>query len=964
MKLTKTNNRDWIRIASAMSMIALVQACADGSSKPIPVPDSPPTAIAPAAPQAKTLQLRGRVSDAARLKDAAVVVQAAATTYNTTVAADGSYAVTLKSYAATDFVTVRIKGAGSASALEFFSLAGTVGALETLGGNDGSVDGLQAHRLVVSSTDTARAGLIALRRSQAAFAKVGTTAKVDNTDSPVQRDEELKAEEAGLDPQEVNQVATLIQVVADNPGIPPPQGGTYRFAQQPGTRRAEYAAQVQRDFPRQVEQSSSTVAASETPALTDADVPPQFLMAISGPNEKYSSLSIASNYRFNTDKTGSLRFNASTNASVDRQFTWQVSDNSLRLSFPALAGTQFRDVNGNGDRFEEGEEIQSTTKEDHQLFFGEKDANGITSVTYKQRRQIRFPNKEVPDEDFTLTRAGFGVNDGAPSPAALHFNAGELNGRRFAMDSSSRLDAGAMPMSDSTLRSEDRTRRGDVLTFNAGGSGSSLVLGSFTWSIGDGTNSTAQGELRVVYANGDIARYAKFRALQDGVQLIRRYFDSANGGTAYRVATAGLMLEVDAAAKLDVAKLAGVYHFNGVGSSGASEVHSSITWQLGATGQSVETHGSSFKLDNQPGGELRFSSSPIHRYSLSADGRRLLAVSTFDNKNNPGCDLASSNCSVSNHRELHILKIIGNSLYVRVHETTPTRQESSASRGIVSSILRIDFEPATNQGTAPPAGEAGFVNAAEVAAAYAAAEFSADGDFIDSISPSPRDSTLTYPSSGNCSAGGSFTTTADSSTAFNKDGILSGSNCQTSDGNGGVALLNGQIATQCVDSAQTTTACQQFNASYGTASQRLNAVASDGDYLSSLLLNVRSNSNSTGSTRTFNGGVQTKPSGATQGATLTLNYANFEGSYRDAGLVVAGSLAITSSNPANCYTGKATYATNTPVSESGSGPGNVRVRDVNGGAGTVVFKSDGTVAVLFEGSTKTYTREQLSNLCN
>lgn len=958
-------------MASAMSIIAVLQACADGAPKPALVGESPPPVPVPApvpapVPQAKSLRLQGSVSDAARLKGAEVVVTAAATAYTTTVAANGSYLVTLKNYAADDFVTVRIQGLGNASALEFFSLAGTAGALETLGGNDGSVDSVQADRLQLSSIDTARAGLIALRKAQAAEARVGTVAKVDNPNASVQSDDELQDAEAGLDPQEVNQVATLIQVVADHPQVPPPESGTYRFAQQSGAQRADYTAEVQRDFPQQVEQSSTKIAASEAPPLTEADVPPQLLIATTGPNEKSSGIVIF--YRFNADKTGSLGLSASTGTSRERTFTWQVSDNSLRVSFPAFAAKQPRDVDGDGDRFEENEVIDANTKEDHQLFFGQKDANGITTITYKQRRQISFPNKEVPDEDFTLTRVGPGVNDRAPSVAALHFSASELNGRTLAMDSSSRLDAAAIPTNAFFLTIEAITRRGDELTFNTGGSGRSLVLGSFAWSIGDGANGNPQGELKVEYPNGEIARYAKLKALPDGVQLVRRYFDSpsSNSGPAYRIVTAGLMLEVDAAAKLDATQLAGVYHFNGVGSSGASEVHSSITWQLDAADESVETLGSSFKLSIQPGGELTYSSSPIHDYSLSADGRRLLAVSTSDTQSNPGCDLASdSNCQVTNHRELHILKRVGNNLYVRLHETTPTTQDSPGRRDILSSILLITVEPAANQGPAKPISERGFVSADEIAAAYAIAEFSADGDFIDSITPSPRDSTLAYPSSGNCSAGGSFTATADGSTAFNQDGLLSGNNCQTRDADGGVALLNGQIATQCVDPAQTDTACQQFNASYGSASQRLNAVASDGDYLSSLFLNVRSRSASNDFTRIFNGDVQTRPDGAAQGATLTLNYANFEGSYRDTGLVVAGSLSISSSNPANCYAGKATYTTNTPVSQDSlSGPGNVRVRDVNGGAGTVVFQSDGRVAVLFEGATKTYTREQLSNFCN
>lgn len=273
----------------------------------------------PPAPTGNRLTLTGTVTDAP-IPDAVVTATIGSQSFTATADANGNYRLELsvEEAATSGFVTLRAKGAGTQSYVEFTSLLGTFQALKIQAGTDGVLSSGEQFATQITNVSTALAVLL----QQANGGQPVATQALIDTLTPT------------LSAQQLLELATAIKLLVDEPGdYPMPSGQTSLQALLADTAARE---QLVADF---LEQDPARFKATQVVIVNDPSLiqpissatMPSTLTAVllTGDDPAtYTDLDRAVSYTFNTDGTGKA-----SSGTWQRNMTWSISGGSVEIAY-------------------------------------------------------------------------------------------------------------------------------------------------------------------------------------------------------------------------------------------------------------------------------------------------------------------------------------------------------------------------------------------------------------------------------------------------------------------------------------------------------------------------------------------------------------------------------------------------------------------------------------------------------
>ncbi|GFE91610.1 carboxypeptidase-like regulatory domain-containing protein [Steroidobacter agaridevorans] len=273
----------------------------------------------PPAPTGSRLTLTGTVTDAP-IPSAVVTATIGGQTFTATADANGNYRLelTVAQSATGEFITLKAKGAGPQSYVEFTSLLGTFQALKTQAGSDEILSSSENFATQITNVSTALAVLL----QQA------------NGGQPVASQTSIDTLTPTLNAQQLLDLAAAIKLLVDQPDdYPMPSGQTSLQALLANTTaRKQLVSDFFEQDPATFQAAQSAIANDPTLTrpVTSATLPSTLTAVLVTDDDAatYAGLDRAISYTFNTDGTGKV-----SSGTWQRNMTWSISGASVDIVY-------------------------------------------------------------------------------------------------------------------------------------------------------------------------------------------------------------------------------------------------------------------------------------------------------------------------------------------------------------------------------------------------------------------------------------------------------------------------------------------------------------------------------------------------------------------------------------------------------------------------------------------------------
>jgi hypothetical protein len=580
----------------------------------------------PPAPQTVKVTLRGQVVDAP-IANASVSASAGGQSFTATADAQGQYSLSIElpQSAAGSFVTLTATGAGSQAHVQLVSLAGSLSALVSAAGSDGVVTAAEDFATQVTNVSTAEAVLL----QQA------------NGGQPIDSEARQNELATAINAADVLDLATAIKLAVDSPAsypLPTGQSSTLTLARDEAARAAFIDSAVSQD-PAAFQQTASAIAAD--PALTAplaAGTPAAMLASV---------LSTDAGFTFNAkNRVLAYDFSAGgaglvSNSVGSTATSWTIQGNTIQLTYAQPVETVSYDFEACGEQYRQVEAHYHSTG---------ASLNKLSERTLAVTTNYRIHYADCPqlaDRDVTETAA-------LTLLVATDFQTLTLDEVNDTAQSLSVIDPAQNQLA------------ADVALFNAGGSGSTVLLGlSFQWALAaDGRGVT------VNFGNGARGSYRLLRDVDavasDGL------FDVTVGNQRYIDAGATIGIEEDPPV-FTAQNLPGRYYQFGVGneaSPGSAQKGFRLRFDADGTGSQeddfFDSNGNLVTTDSGNTPNLFF------RWSLGDDDSAQLRRSFDTQSGNTQCNpAAAATCLTYDLRAIYPAVLSGSRYYwIEKRQTT------------------------------------------------------------------------------------------------------------------------------------------------------------------------------------------------------------------------------------------------------------------------------------------------------
>ncbi|WP_129644380.1 carboxypeptidase-like regulatory domain-containing protein [Peristeroidobacter agariperforans] len=527
----------------------------------------------PPAPTMSRLTLTGTVTDAP-IPSAVVTATIGSQTFTTTADANGNYRLELavEESAAGGFITLKAKGAGAQSYVEFTSRLGAFQALKTQAGSDEVLSSSENFATQITNVSTALAVLL----QEANGGQAVNSQTLIDTLTP-----KLSAEA-------LLRLAAAIKLLVDQPDVyPMPSGQTsLQSLLANATLREELVTDLFIQNPTTFRNAQSAIASDPTltQPITTASLP-STLTAASLRNDvaAYGISDRTVSYTFNSNGTG-----VASTATRNLNMTWTVSGASVEITYDdgpvEMGGWELASCPGDdyGDTPAEYEVAYSTPGV--KLTLLNKDLLAITESRHVVARGCGTigPQPEIVTEARTILDdqdfLPFDIAELRDSTRTLWiYNRdpdGEYVGRSF------------MP---------------DVAQLNANGTGTTRAFGKqFSWSL------DASGALNIAFVDGVTARFRSIRELDSVATDVLYEFTLPSG----RRVDAGASLRTDPQQQLAFTPdhVLGRHYFFGLDRAPIAPGAKGSRWRFDAGGlgtreaEYLDQNGNLYVRDSSSGG--------------------------------------------------------------------------------------------------------------------------------------------------------------------------------------------------------------------------------------------------------------------------------------------------------------------------------------------------------------------------
>ncbi len=415
--------------------------------------------------------------------------------FNGVTNADGTFEVELTGLNNSDFVTVAVIGLGGQTGIALTSLAGDAGTLTAAGGNDGTVGSDDVSALNVSALTTA-------------FSVLAAEAQGSDITSMAQ----LEQIEPRVDSSTLLHLATSLTAIITDPAVSLPAGvsDTLSFSADAAVRQSFLDRLV-------TEQASEFDAAFTSTLESSADT---FLGEVPSGS-------------WHTTYIGNLLTNGTV---VELQFG---TANSVTY-VGSGAGSALWDIGADGILDVDFASPLQTTESEIQIEDPDNPGNFIqaTQRSFLTQFSLLRVREGLAADHVVMSFSGFSNFPDYPqlgdTPTSTPFNVGLA---RVMFDESASFPFTPLALAGSGLAvdyfHQNNQSEGtlvdefgfDTLDFEGDGTGSTRRRGfAFDWEI------LATGELSVVFANGDAARYRRLMSGEDQTHIGNLYYNLAGTG--------------------------------------------------------------------------------------------------------------------------------------------------------------------------------------------------------------------------------------------------------------------------------------------------------------------------------------------------------------------------------------------------------------------------------------------------
>ncbi|MFK8017318.1 MAG: Ig-like domain-containing protein [Gammaproteobacteria bacterium] len=388
--------------------------------------------------------------------------------FDTTLATNGSYEVTLLAPSGDGFVTLAVDGTSAQQPLRLQSLAGTVAALAQAGGNDGTVDNTQAASLDLHEISTSLAALVRERNG-----------------GPVSTDDQLNAAIGSVDGATLIDLASLLRVYLAFPELIP-VANTLEVVESPPLR--EFLLDAFRSTNPDIIDIGALVAAETLRVDYPTTFPGGQIYFTRVGNLQGGGAGI-----IDLQPGGVADYRAGNASGLG---TWTADgDGQLRIAFPtALVQDEFQITVEDPEN--PGEFIETTQLVLLEDVVIERVIDGVLADHVFVKPVVRTTVPDVPliPDEVTLATSNRTTAELAfDGPNAFPASTADLSGTGQVLSFYHR---------DNASEGSFDVRRGvDTLDFNADGTGASRRRGfGFSWVV-------SADALDVTFSNGDVNRF-------------------------------------------------------------------------------------------------------------------------------------------------------------------------------------------------------------------------------------------------------------------------------------------------------------------------------------------------------------------------------------------------------------------------------------------------------------------------
>lgn len=648
-----SSNSRRTRIGAVCTLLLATQLAAcgggDDNNDPAPVPpppagNNPPPSSGPAM---ASLTLSGKVTDAP-IANAVVTATVGDETFTATADANGDYTLEIEIEEANvgDFVTLKARGVGEQSFVEFTSLVGSFQMLATQAGDDDTLSNDENFSTQITNVSTAEAVLL-------------TEA---NNGDPVTTDAVRQSLATAIDGQDVLDLATAIKLAVDHAAnYPLPQGQTsiLELASN-ATARQEFINDVYQQDPDTFSAAQTAIATDPTLSqpLTMADVPSDLSAAILstdvGFTFNYSNR--VSSYTFEQDGSG-----FSTGGSFDQAMTWVIEGSTIRVTFTQPIETVSYDT----------ENCNGTVRQVEAHYVSE----GVTLSLLNARMLATTETSNVTYAD-------------CPSLAAREVTSTSAR-TILSLEDFQVIDAADLPGATQTIYvydSEQGAVVADVADLGDGTGVTQQTGMNFTWAL-DSTGRI----IEAAFEDGSTAEYLSFGDV-DEVTSDLLYEIRTAAGARYIDAGASVFVGPDDFLDLTAADVPGRFYQFGIGDESSPDPRlKGFRMRFDADGRGAEESDYIDDEDNLVTTDETTSAFDALRWTFD-DGDVTVRRTFGVNGVQPNCEYGTTNCVLWDVRYIVPLTSIGMRLYwmeVRafdengLSESTPT-----------TSLIRFyDYEP-------------------------------------------------------------------------------------------------------------------------------------------------------------------------------------------------------------------------------------------------------------------------------
>lgn len=648
------------RIGAAVCTVLLaaqLAACGgggnDSSTNPPPSGGAPPTnppVDPPADPTPTTVSvtLTGTVTDAP-IANAVVTATVGGETFSATADANGDYSVEIEVDQANagQFVTLNARGVGDQAFVEFVSLAGSVQALATQAGADGTLSSSENFATQITNVSTAEAVFLV----QA------------NAGQAITSDAQLTTLATEINAQDVLDLAAAIKLVVDdsqNYSMPQGQTSTLALASNPEERQA-FVNDVYEQDPDAF--AAAQVAIAQDPALAQP-------VDLTGVDALTTAL-MSTDAGFTFNYTGRIMHfdlldggqGSVSSETYEQAFTWTLTGSTIEVTYTSpVTVASFDTENCNGDVRQV--RAQYTSAGAKITFLNPRTVTITTAsdVEYLDCPQLA-PRQDVSTVARTvLTLDHFQVID----PTELAGNTQTLYVYDSAQD----------------------TVTADIAQLAADGTGTTIMTGqSFTWSvIEDGKIVHAE------FVDGTVAEYLNFRDIDNFVSDIFWEVRTPNG-PVYMGAGAAVFADPDYAVQLTNEAVPGRYYQFGIGEETVPDARIKgfrLRFDVDQTGAQESDY-----IDEN--GNVVLDDETMHSYNgfrWEIDQNAVIVRRTYDVvEQEERCVYGNANCMLYDERVIIPLAMDGSRIYWVEQRRFNNQTGVSDSTPATRLVRYYDYEP-------------------------------------------------------------------------------------------------------------------------------------------------------------------------------------------------------------------------------------------------------------------------------